>query len=176
MSNPSSPETKEPAPGSPHTWSRRQVLTTVAVVSGGLVAVGAGVPFVGFIVGPLFSAKPEIWRPVGRMDSFKDNTTTLVSFEDPSPQAWAGTLARTAAWLRREGDRFTAFTISCTHLGCPVRWLADAELFMCPCHGGVYYKDGRVAAGPPPRPLPHYPVRVRDGQVEIQTSPLPIST
>jgi menaquinol-cytochrome c reductase iron-sulfur subunit len=38
---------------------------------------------------------------------------------------------------------------------------------MCPCHGGVYYKDGSVAAGPPPRPLERYPVRVQDGQVEI---------
>jgi menaquinol-cytochrome c reductase iron-sulfur subunit len=61
-------------------------------------------------------------------------------------------------------------------LGCPVRWLPDADLFMCPCHGGVYYKDGKVAAGPPPRPLVKYPVRLRNGQVEIRTSPLPIST
>ena len=46
---------------------------------------------------------------------------------------------------------------------------------MCPCHGGVFYKDGRVASGPPPQPLATYPVRVRDGRVEILTSPLPIS-
>jgi menaquinol-cytochrome c reductase iron-sulfur subunit len=24
-----------------------------------------------------------------------------------------------------------AFSINCTHLGCPVRWLPDANLFMC---------------------------------------------
>ena len=69
---------------------------------------------------------------------------------------------------------FTAFTVHCTHLGCPVRWVADAKLFLCPCHGGVYYADGTVSAGPPPKPLPQYPVRVRDGQVEILTSPIPI--
>jgi menaquinol-cytochrome c reductase iron-sulfur subunit len=67
-----------------------------------------------------------------------------------------------------------AFTVNCAHLGCPVRWLPDARLFMCPCHGGVYYEDGRVAAGPPPHPLERYPVRVNDGQVEIQTEPIPI--
>jgi menaquinol-cytochrome c reductase iron-sulfur subunit len=46
---------------------------------------------------------------------------------------------------------------------------------MCPCHGGVYYKDGTVAAGPPPLPLPRYPVRVVNGDVQIQTSPIPIT-
>ena len=89
---------------------------------------------------------------------------------------WAGVTARTAAWLRRDDqEKFTAFSVHCTHLGCPVRWVADAQLFLCPCHGGVYYRDGTVSAGPPPRKLPQYPVRVHDGQVEILTSPIPIA-
>ena len=79
-------------------------------------------------------------------------------FEDASPLPWAGVTARTAAWLRRDdAEHFTAFTVHCTHLGCPVRWVADAKLFLCPCHGGVYYADGTVSAGPPPKPLPQYP-------------------
>ncbi len=100
----------------------------------------------------------------------------LVSFLDPSPLPWAGVTARSAAWLRRENERdFVAFAINCTHLGCPVRWLADAELFMCPCHGGVFYHDGRVAAGPPSRPLFQYPVRIQNGQVELLVGALPIA-
>ena len=54
-------------------------------------------------------------------------------------------------------------------MGCPVRWLQDAELFMCPCHGGVYYEDGTVAAGPPPKPLVRLRVRVANGQVANQS-------
>jgi menaquinol-cytochrome c reductase iron-sulfur subunit len=88
---------------------------------------------------------------------------------------WAGVTALTAAWLRRlDAERFVAFAINCAHLGCPVRWLPKAGLFMCPCHGGVYYADGSVAAGPPPRGLFKYPVRVHDGQVEILASAVPI--
>ncbi|HKV81405.1 MAG TPA: Rieske (2Fe-2S) protein [Candidatus Sulfotelmatobacter sp.] len=89
---------------------------------------------------------------------------------------WAGVTAETAAWLRRVDElQFKAFSVDCTHLGCPVRWLPAADLFMCPCHGGVFYADGRVASGPPPKPLTTYPVRVENGQVQILTSPLPIT-
>jgi menaquinol-cytochrome c reductase iron-sulfur subunit len=56
-----------------------------------------------------------------------------------------------------------------------VRWEEGAELFMCPCHGGVYYKDGSVAAGPPPEPLPKYQVRLKDGNVQVLASPVPIT-
>ena len=113
---------------------------------------------------------------MGNADTFNIGETVAVRFEDSAALEWAGVTARTAAWLRREDeDTFIAFSINCTHLGCPVRWLPKADLFMCPCHGGVYYKDGRVAAGPPPRPLVRYPVRVTAGRVEIQTSPIPIA-
>ena len=111
-----------------------------------------------------------------KVDAFPIGTTVRVTFVDPSPLEWAGVTAKTAAWLRRLGaEEFVAFAMNCTHLGCPVRWLADARLFLCPCHGGVYNGDGSVAAGPPPKPLPRYPVRVRQGRVEILTSPLPVT-
>jgi menaquinol-cytochrome c reductase iron-sulfur subunit len=110
------------------------------------------------------------------VDDFAIGETVNVRFEDASALPWSGVTARTAAWLRRESEtRFTAYSVHCTHLGCPVRWMAEAQLFLCPCHGGVYYADGTVSAGPPPRRLPTYPVRVRAGQVEIQTSPIPIA-
>jgi menaquinol-cytochrome c reductase iron-sulfur subunit len=117
-----------------------------------------------------------MWRSVGKVESFKIGETTAVQYEDASPLPWAGVTARSAAWLRRVNtDTFIAFSINCTHLGCPVRWLAEANLFMCPCHGGVYYQDGAVAAGPPPLPLSRYPVRVKNGDVQIQTSSIPIT-
>jgi menaquinol-cytochrome c reductase iron-sulfur subunit len=76
--------------------------------------------------------------------------------------------------LRRTGEvDFTAFGLNCSHLGCPVNWRAGAELFLCPCHGGVYYADGSVAGGPPPRPLVRYSVRIGDSQrVQVLTRPL----
>jgi nitrate reductase gamma subunit len=153
---------------------RRRFLSQVSVLAGSAAGLIVGLPAVAFLLG--LRRSPQVWTPVGDVDAFAIGTTTQVVFADPSPLPWAGVTAQTAAWLRRdEADAFTAFSINCTHLGCPVRWLPAAELFMCPCHGGVFYKDGRVASGPPPAPLATYPVRIHDGRVEILTSPLPIS-
>jgi menaquinol-cytochrome c reductase iron-sulfur subunit len=157
--------------------NRRQFFSKLSITLGGVAALIIGLPILGFVFSPFLRKVPEVWRPVGSVDSFKVGTTVVVKYLDASPLPWAGVTANTAAWLRRDSeDKFIAFSINCTHLGCPVRWLSDAELFMCPCHGGVYYKDGEVAAGPPPKPLPRYPVRVRNGQVEIMASPIPITT
>ncbi len=152
---------------------RRRFLSRVGIVAGAIAAALVAVPSGLFLVG--LRRTPRVWRAVGSLDRFHVGSTVEVAFEDPSPLPWSGVTARTAAWLRRVSEaEFVAFSVDCTHLGCPVRWLPDAELFMCPCHGGVFYHDGRVASGPPPRPLTRYPVRVRRGTVEILASPLPI--
>lgn len=159
----------------PKEISRRRFLEKLSMGLAGLGAAILGVPLIGFIITPLFRSPPDIWRSVGRVDSFRIGETVAVSFQDASPLPWAGVTAKTAAWLRRESDTlFIAFAINCTHLGCPVRWMVDAGLFLCPCHGGVYYSDGSVAAGPPPEPLTRHKVRVRNGNVEILTMPIAI--
>lgn len=154
---------------------RRQLLSRLGILVAGISAALVGIPALAFLLG--LRRAPEVWRSLGKAESFPVGQTVEVAFQDSSPEPWAGVTAQTAAWLRRDADQqFTAFSMNCTHLGCPVRWLPSADLFMCPCHGGVFYKDGTVASGPPPKRLVTYPVRVRDGMVEILTSPVPITT
>lgn len=156
--------------------TRRKLLTRVSIALGAFGAALVGLPVVGFLLEPLLKRAGREWRNVGEAGSFSKGQTVEVSFEDSSSVPWAGVTGKTAAWLRHGTDgEFTAFSINCSHLGCPVRWLPEADLFMCPCHGGVYYSDGTVAAGPPPKPLTKYPVRVENGIVQILTSPTPIS-
>jgi menaquinol-cytochrome c reductase iron-sulfur subunit len=165
----------EPPPASPEVVARRRFLARVSVGLGGCMGLAVGVPMAGFVVAPLFEDVPHEWRAVGKARDFKVGETVAVIFMDASPLPWAGVTARTAAWLRRvSDDEFVAFAVNCAHLGCPVRWLPDAQLFMCPCHGGVYYADGSVAAGPPPHPLSQYKARIQGENVEIHTDPIPI--
>jgi menaquinol-cytochrome c reductase iron-sulfur subunit len=155
--------------------SRRRFLTFVGLIFGAIGAGIAAIPPVAFFVGPAFVRRNNVWRAVGAVKQFKIGSTVLVSFENAGALPWDGQTALTAAWLRREGEQeFIAFSVNCTHLGCPVRWDENANLFLCPCHGGVYHRNGQVAGGPPPRALTHYAVRVREGQVEIETHALPI--
>ena len=155
--------------------TRRRFLSRVSLALSGVAAAVVSVPIIAYLLSPLLQPPPDDWRDVGLVDNFQSGTTVEVAYDDASPLPWAGQTARTALWLRRTGERdFIAFAVNCTHLGCPVNWRADAELFLCPCHGGVYYADGSVAGGPPPRALTRYSVRIVDGS-RVQVLPRPLS-
>jgi len=62
--------------------------------------------------------------------------------------------------VRLAEDRFAAYSQKCTHLGCPVLYRQESRKLYCPCHEGYFSaEDGKVLAGPPPRPLPRIEVR-----------------
>lgn len=158
------------------TWTpRRRFLAWFSAGLGTVAAAAVGVPVIGFFFAPLMGRPVEAWRSLGPVDRFRIGETVEVRIPSAAPVPWAGEAAEMAAWLRRQGpSEFVAFSVNCTHLGCPVRSMANARLFLCPCHGGVYYEDGAVAGGPPPRALTQYPVRVEGGNVLLRTSALPL--
>jgi menaquinol-cytochrome c reductase iron-sulfur subunit len=152
--------------------TRRRALMAISIAAGSFAAALAGIPLVGFFFGPMLRKYPAVWRDVGPLDQFKIGDTVKVNLVTSAGLPWDGPAQMVAAWLRRnDSDNFTVYSSKCTHLGCPVRWVPSAELFMCPCHGGVYYKDGDVAAGPPPAPLQQFPVRVLNERVLVEWKP-----
>lgn len=161
--------------GGPLQQVRRRIMAWGSLAVAGYIATLVGVPVVGFIIAPLLRSPKYQWRAVGAVNSFEIGSTVLVKYENNAAFSWGGAIEQTAAWLRRDSElAFTAFSINCTHLGCPVRWEPNASLFFCPCHGGVYYADGTVAAAPPPRRLSQYPVRIHGGQVQVLATPIPL--
>ena len=157
--------------------SRRRFLELISYLLGAIAAGFVAIPIVGAYLSPLLAAPPGQWRRVGKVSDFPVGNFVEVTFLNAQPTlltVLAGVTAKQAVWLRRNpNDHFVALTIYCQHLGCPVRWEPGSQLFFCPCHGGVYYASGEVAAGPPERALPRYPTRVRNGQVEIYTAEIP---
>jgi Rieske Fe-S protein len=143
-----------------------------------LAATVLGIPVVGYLLGALRKHRVE-WVKLGPPGDFPVNETRLATFENPLGQPWDGMAANTGVYVRNLGpgdqnqERFLIFAMNCAHLGCPVSWFPQSGLFMCPCHGGVYYEDGSRASGPPPRGLFPCVWRVRDGQLEVQAPHLP---
>jgi menaquinol-cytochrome c reductase iron-sulfur subunit len=132
------------------------------------------VPVVGFLLAPVRPFTWLDWIAVGPLSDYPENQTRLAKYKNPFRKSWDGETANIPCWVRHlSGDNFQVFAINCTHLGCPVRWFPESELFMCPCHGGVFYANGTHASGPPPRPLYQYKTRVQQGQLWIYAGELP---
>jgi menaquinol-cytochrome c reductase iron-sulfur subunit len=152
---------------------RRSFFKWLTYGLGAVAGLAAGVPFLGYLLGA--RKAPVKWVPLGPVTSFPLNQTRLMDFDNPIRQPWDGMVARTGVYVRYEGEdktpvaarsestpqqsgdaqrhKFLVLAVNCAHLGCPVSWFQESGLFMCPCHGGVYYASGERASGPPPRGL-----------------------
>jgi menaquinol-cytochrome c reductase iron-sulfur subunit len=121
------------------------------------LAVAAAVPAVG-CGGVPKSEDALVWADVGSLDDIPEGRWWEAQAED---------LGSFPLYLRRDGDRIAAIERRCTHLGCPVRWVAASERFICPCHGAVFDDRGRPEGGPAERPLARWKTRVRDGRLQV---------
>ncbi len=152
--------------------SRRQFFVKLGIALNGLAAVVLATPVIGYLLGPIFRSKDggyQEWISLGELDEFPEGQTRLAKYKNPISNAWDGETDNIPCWVRRmQGETFQVFAINCAHLGCPVRWFPQSGLFMCPCHGGVYYQDGARASGPPERGLFEYQYKVEDGHLMIE--------
>jgi Rieske Fe-S protein len=157
---------------------RRRFFKWLTFVTGAAATVIISIPFVGYLLGPLRKHRVQ-WVSLGPSENFPLNETRLETFQNPLGQPWDGMAAHMGVYVRNLGlddkqqDQFLVLVMNCAHLGCPVTWFPQSGLFMCPCHGGVYYENGERASGPPPRGLFKCVWRVRKGQLEVQAPHLP---
>ena len=160
------------------TWlNRRGLFMKLGMLFNGVVATTLAVPIGRFLLSSVTRSREHAysaWVPLGRVGEFPEGETRFATFRNPFVMPSDGKTADTACWVRRiEGEQFQVFAVNCAHLGCPVRWFPQSGLFMCPCHGGAYYRDGSRASGPPERGLFEYPIKVQDGVITIQAGELP---
>ncbi len=157
--------------------SRRGLLIKVGIFLNGLVAVVVAIPVVRFVLSAMtrgMGGGYRSWVTLGPASQFPAGETRLATFTSPFVGPTDGKTADTACWVRHvDGDQFQVFAVNCAHLGCPVRWFPQSGLFLCPCHGGAYYRDGSRAAGPPERGMFQYPYKLENGLVLIQAGELP---
>lgn len=154
---------------------RRKFLFKLSIAINAAVGLLIATPVIRFLLGPLRSKGAyDSWIPLGKTSDYPEGSTLLAFFRNPTTNPWDGETGNVACYVRRQSNNsFTVFAVNCAHLGCPVRWFPQSQLFMCPCHGGVYYSDGSRAAGPPERGLFTYASRVDGDTLMIQAGSLP---
>jgi menaquinol-cytochrome c reductase iron-sulfur subunit len=173
----SEPFTAPVAPGR-RTFFQR-VARWVTVGLGTAATLALSIPLVDYLLGPVTKKRPEKWVNLGPVGKFPPNQTRLATFDNPIRQPWDGVTAQTGVYVRHRGggqpppEQFWVFAINCAHLGCPVSWFPQSGLFLCPCHGGVYYENGEHASGPPPRGLFHCDWKVLDGELWVRAPHYP---
>jgi menaquinol-cytochrome c reductase iron-sulfur subunit len=149
--------------------SRRNFFQAAIWGIGGLIGVGYGVPAVAYIVGPsLKSQQTQTWMRLGPTSKVELGTPTLFTLTIQTQTGWIASTEELSVYvLSTDGRTFIAMSNICTHLGCHIRWIAEQNNFFCPCHNGVFDISGKVLAGPPPRPLDRYDVKVENDQLFV---------
>ncbi len=148
---------------------RRGFLGLVTWVIGGIISAGFGIPAIAYIIGPAMrKEEDQDWIRLGSASKVELGTPTLFKTKIQRQTGWITNEEELSVYILTENGRdFVAMSNICTHLGCRVRWIADQEVFFCPCHNAGFAKNGEVASGPPPRPLDQYQIKEEDGQLFV---------
>lgn len=151
--------------------TRRKVFTVAGQAIGAAAGAVIILPALGFAVAPIFDRPEETWQAVGNLDDFAPDTykAKVITIVEGIGEAGKSTVyvRQGSPDLDEDPNEYVAISTRCAHLGCPVRFVAAAGNFICPCHGGVYGFEGEVIGGPPVRPLDRFQTRVTGDVVEI---------
>jgi menaquinol-cytochrome c reductase iron-sulfur subunit len=154
--------------------NKRRFSKLFIAASGLLVSGVAGIPALLAVFSPSLRRRAdEIWQTVGPLDDFPQGQVTKAAVPVPRDD-WARSLREKGVFVLREtADQFVVYSRNCTDLGCPITWDPGSQWFFCPCHGGIFSKDGERQAGPPKLPLYRYQSRIRGGVLEIDLNSVP---
>jgi menaquinol-cytochrome c reductase iron-sulfur subunit len=148
--------------------TRRRFLSRIT--NGVLSVIGGILAFIGG--GAVLSStvrRQEDWLPASTLLDLPDNEPTPVTLTVARLDGFREVIDRRTIFLVKTGEsEVTAIDSTCTHLGCLVAWDPQAQVFKCPCHGGVYDRTGAVKDGPPPMPLVKIATRVDGERVLVQ--------
>jgi len=149
---------------------RRVILKWAVRGIGATTAAAVGGPAIAALVSPVVrERRAAAWRAIGPIERFEAGKMhdAVVEVPDATP-------AERGVYIWAEStERFIVFSRACTDLACPVQWDSGSEWFFCPCHGGIFNREGEPVAGPPAYPLYRYATRIRDGKLEVDVFSVP---
>ncbi len=145
---------------------RRGFLVTAITGMMGAIGAALGVPALGYLMVPGREKKQQSWIEAADLTKLMVNQPEQIIFDRVRRDGWKTVTEKASAWVVKTGEQqVVAFSPVCTHLGCAVSWNQGDKTFACPCHTSSFSPDGKVVAGPAPRPLDRFDVKVESGKV-----------
>ena len=148
--------------------TRRRFLSRVTNGIMGIIGAILGVIGGGAILSST-ARKQDDWTAASSLLDLPDNQPIPVTLTVSRLDGFREVIQRKTIFLVKTQDaEVVAIDSTCTHLGCLVAWDTAAQVFKCPCHGGVYDRTGAVKDGPPPMPLGKIATRIDGQRVLVQ--------
>ena len=133
--------------------NRRDFFNEIAGCALAVAGIGAAVVTVEYSAPNVLFEPPTTFR-AGSPDDYPVNSVTYIQDQQ--------------VYIVRTENGLWAMSAVCTHLGCLTQWKPESNQIACPCHGSKFQREGNVQAGPAPRPLPHFAVRLAaDGALVV---------
>ncbi len=146
--------------------TRRGVLSAAIWCFGAAICAGLGVPAAMYVLIPPKRQSGAQWTDAGALSNMQVDRPQEITFQRRIVDGWKEQLEKAGAWVvKRPDGTVRAYSLACTHLGCAYRWEDSSRQFVCPCHGSRFSVGGSVLAGPAPRPLDRYQVKLESGRL-----------
>jgi menaquinol-cytochrome c reductase iron-sulfur subunit len=149
----------------------------VAAIYGMWAAIGAalGIPSLIYLFFPPKIRQEERWVEAGEVNQLATDSPVELAYRRNRVDGWKVLSEKSTAWVVKRADNsVVAYGPQCTHLGCAYHWDESKGDFLCPCHNSLFSIDGKVIAGPAPRPLDRYATRIEGNKLllgELRQSP-----
>jgi menaquinol-cytochrome c reductase iron-sulfur subunit len=148
--------------------TRRGFHLIVLNVLGALIGLALVLPTLVYLLVPPKQRKSGDWIDAGDISQLTPGAPVELSFQKTRLDGWRLVTEKRTAWVVKEPDnKIVAFGPQCTHLGCAYHFEASANQFVCPCHNSFFALDGKVTAGPAPRPLDRYVTKIDSTRLQI---------
>jgi Rieske Fe-S protein len=148
--------------------TRRSFYITAINLLGSLIGAAVAIPAAAYLLIKPKGSEDSGMAEIADFDSLKIGKPQEVIYERKRLDGWHKVTDKASTWLVRTDEHsVVAFNPACTHLACAYHWDAPKNEFVCPCHASAFSIDGKVLAGPAPRPLDRYVAKVEGGKVLI---------
>jgi Rieske Fe-S protein len=149
--------------------ARRRFLKLVVGVFTAVNGLVLGIPVVAVLFGPVRKEKKADWFAVAEVGPLPHDQPVELKFEAEAEDAFYRSRALYSVWVIKHATASaTVFSPFCTHLDCRFIWNASTEHFECPCHAGVFSREGKVLSGPAPRRLDTLEHRIENGRLFVK--------